>query len=794
MGPSQASTPVLPTERGVTLEMADAVDMSSFSAGFVRHVRKQIFDDMVAKHQFLDVHRSLMFGKGQRAREADQRLAKNEKSLRLRARREALLDRVLGYETVNEKISTHAVVPAGVNNRFAEERRAGRGDTLLTDPEKQRFVQASTKGVAGPLASWKPRADVMRGQFPVFCRGIKSSRHRDAKLMAVTSRGGLASSPVRLALHPGPNIEKTISPELAEAVVHAMRNDANVCSKGRACFIRGIAHHREERHLHLESEAAVMHSDCTNARRLGHPSPDGFLPSLVVSPLRRPVGKRHTHWRKLITKGQSGAMQYEGYVLEGTLVPHGRGKMEWADGASYDGDWSQGVMHGEFGVFTFANGSVYRGNWSQGNRSGRARYTSSEDGSCYEGGFLNGKRHGEGKQSLANGRILYSGSWIKDQRHGSGRTFWANGLVLYDGEWRHGIQWGRGKMFRRGGSLAYEGEWAHNHYQGEGKLHYRPHPRIKHEGWCRGTWNEGFAHGPDCHVMFDGLSIGYFGNIDRGNIAGSGRMEYPDHRVVIGEFQRVRLPLLRVIHEDQEELAAELEHLRRETAYCHKHYRDPSMLAALPQNEPVPPPLETDSRDIRTVYAEGTIIFSDDSRYDGHIVDGKARGKHGLKVTAAGTATLAEFDGGLTKNKTRADGIAWRLLVSHTRGYRGGARLQDSYPAMSATAALWLWFCGQEKGAFGGDKLMHLGAPTARHHQLTLVLRSATLRPEQCGSVMLRRNSQKRDDVTLLRGQPGGVRRAMVGAFVRARGDTTWPKSVGDLYKLFLGEMQRRGL
>ena len=73
-------------------------------------------------------------------------------------------------------------------------------------------------------------------------------------------------------------------------------------------------------------------------------------------------------------------------------VKHGKGKMQWASGDVYDGDWNGGVIHGG-GTFTYADGGVYTGEWE------------------------NDKRHGQGSMKHANGDT-YAGQWVRNTRHG----------------------------------------------------------------------------------------------------------------------------------------------------------------------------------------------------------------------------------------------------------------------------------------------------------------------------------------------------------------------------------------
>ncbi len=41
-------------------------------------------------------------------------------------------------------------------------------------------------------------------------------------------------------------------------------------------------------------------------------------------------------------------------------VKHGKGKMVWASGDQYEGDWKDGLIHGS-GVFEYADGGRYEG-------------------------------------------------------------------------------------------------------------------------------------------------------------------------------------------------------------------------------------------------------------------------------------------------------------------------------------------------------------------------------------------------------------------------------------------------
>ena len=62
---------------------------------------------------------------------------------------------------------------------------------------------------------------------------------------------------------------------------------------------------------------------------------------------------------------------------------HGKGKLIWADGSTYDGFWQDDVRHG-VGIFTNADGHFYNGKWKSGKKHGKG-VQNNEDGSSFEG-------------------------------------------------------------------------------------------------------------------------------------------------------------------------------------------------------------------------------------------------------------------------------------------------------------------------------------------------------------------------------------------------------------------------
>lgn len=57
-------------------------------------------------------------------------------------------------------------------------------------------------------------------------------------------------------------------------------------------------------------------------------------------------------------------------------IKHGKGVQIWPDGATYDGEWRNGMAEG-VGTFNHANGDVYQGEFMQDRANGYGVYTHS---------------------------------------------------------------------------------------------------------------------------------------------------------------------------------------------------------------------------------------------------------------------------------------------------------------------------------------------------------------------------------------------------------------------------------
>ena len=85
--------------------------------------------------------------------------------------------------------------------------------------------------------------------------------------------------------------------------------------------------------------------------------------------------------------------------------------MQYANDASYEGEWVKNRFHG-VGCYVWPSNSRYQGAWHQGQRHGFGVQTE-PSGEKYEGQWRLGEKHGHGTQRQRNGRCR-DGIWKRD--------------------------------------------------------------------------------------------------------------------------------------------------------------------------------------------------------------------------------------------------------------------------------------------------------------------------------------------------------------------------------------------
>ena len=149
--------------------------------------------------------------------------------------------------------------------------------------------------------------------------------------------------------------------------------------------------------------------------------------------------------------GEKGT--YAGTLSKGTGMPHGKGRLEYAAGRWYEGEWKHGRWTGQ-GRLSNGDGDLYEGELRNDHKHGKGTMRFA-DGRVFVGEYVNGQMT-EGKMIYQDGST-YEGGWADGMRHGRGKCVFTDESI-YEGEFREGEFHGHGKMTWSDGGW-YEGEW-----------------------------------------------------------------------------------------------------------------------------------------------------------------------------------------------------------------------------------------------------------------------------------------------------------------------------------------------
>ena len=202
-------------------------------------------------------------------------------------------------------------------------------------------------------------------------------------------------------------------------------------------------------------------------------------------------------------------------------IEYCKGKCEWSDGITYEGEFQYGIPHGE-GVLKWPNGNTYTGQLKGGLRHG----TDTQlfyDGSKYEGDWVNGKREGQG-YLVSVDADEYLGEFKNDEIHGEGAILWSNG-ESYSGHWENGQRHGEGTFTRKDGSK-YTGMNQEGERHGEGIITWETGDTL------HGVWKNGSMDQKGVFEFADGSSmINYWEN---GQIADKATYVQPNGFTISG--------------------------------------------------------------------------------------------------------------------------------------------------------------------------------------------------------------------------------------------------------------------
>jgi hypothetical protein len=155
---------------------------------------------------------------------------------------------------------------------------------------------------------------------------------------------------------------------------------------------------------------------------------------------------------------------YEGELDENGKA-HGSGKLKYANGSEYVGQFVDGKRHGQ-GMIKFAYGDKYEGEFKDDKRDGKGTFKKADGSVVYEGEYKDEKIDGKGTYKWADGSV-YEGEYKGGKIDGKGTYTRASGSV-YEGEYKGGKKDGKGKLKMVDDGSVYEGEFKDNKRDGKG--------------------------------------------------------------------------------------------------------------------------------------------------------------------------------------------------------------------------------------------------------------------------------------------------------------------------------------
>jgi hypothetical protein len=196
------------------------------------------------------------------------------------------------------------------------------------------------------------------------------------------------------------------------------------------------------------------------------------------------------HWKKGKRSGH-GKMRYEDpnfiYIGEWLDDAIHRGTMKYPDGSKYVGYFKNDAMYG-LGTMTWSNGTIYTGEWRDNQRNGPGTLRVFEDGVFtkeYIGNWENDKKNGSGTMKWSDGDS-YTGEWRDNNRHGLGKMI--EHITVYDGNWENDDKKGSGLFTYPVTSMSYDSTWDNN-IMIQAAVNKKGDAVNGHIGWLGGNSN-----------------------------------------------------------------------------------------------------------------------------------------------------------------------------------------------------------------------------------------------------------------------------------------------------------------
>jgi hypothetical protein len=151
-------------------------------------------------------------------------------------------------------------------------------------------------------------------------------------------------------------------------------------------------------------------------------------------------------------------------------------------GNTYTGELNAKGQFEGLGRMVYANGDIYTGQWFTGQKNGVGIMTYTAGQKLYKGHWSDGKKNGMGIMSCAEsdasnttGSFTYQGSFARDEFHGFGKLKFqplSKHFVTYTGQWQNNKRLGEGEQStqadnNRCRASSFKAHWESTKYNGE---------------------------------------------------------------------------------------------------------------------------------------------------------------------------------------------------------------------------------------------------------------------------------------------------------------------------------------
>lgn len=208
----------------------------------------------------------------------------------------------------------------------------------------------------------------------------------------------------------------------------------------------------------------------------------------------------------------------------------------WADGSRYEGQWKNGVFHGEGTSYDPYGRILLSGVWTEGIYIGKCVKGDCIDGTGtivyrdnthYEGELTHGFPEGQGKAQTADSS-LYKGTFKNGLPNGEGVLEWGSSGEEYNGFFGLGKMQGKG-LYQFADDGKYDGQFRRGSRFGKGIMMW------PNGDWYEGEWQNDQMSGEGTYVFQSGDR--YVGHFEDNKRSGQGVYRYSDGRTLEGQWK-----------------------------------------------------------------------------------------------------------------------------------------------------------------------------------------------------------------------------------------------------------------